>query len=667
MLSSTRRRRTLSRNDANTFPLPDDFFSAIQLTDAQVRSFQTQVEDIVRKALEEYEQHQVQPLYSAPWVLVGTEGPLTAVRKESPEELAHSDFRLYGCIHGDYQQFMEYHYAETSRAHFECAQFMFGYAVDAVVLKNIHTRDSNRPHEYMGLKWTCLQPSSFGHKRDNCFLEYLTYRTDKLGRQVGVRATLPVELPECPDLYPSLKIKRMKAQSVCIVRPAGSSADATQLFLMSTNDFAGLSPSARNFRKYLCIYNDMPLIADSKHILKHGIVSKDKWVANDERRACTRCQLPFNTATRRRSHCRLCGDLFCRHCVILRNVPRDDSKSRVFQLTKTHFCMTCVSRVRRGSHDALPVLTSERGRALSLARGGGACQSLSYDTRGVEGCKAMSTGHEQSSSVRQEWWNDLEPYHGSVSEWSETDSEDASKASFSLSGRSRAANPLSSSQSSWTTARGDTNNDSDNDNTHDNSDNNNINNSVDRDDSLSFIATLDVIDDDVAILAEKREPHGKFKLQNQLVKAKHFTTSRRRLPRKQLLLTPHMSSGGLREVAEGEDTTDVIPIVELRRRSRAESADNVLLAPSGQSEELALVSPSGFDRRLTGDEPTARFRSSRSISQCLAEQEELLRRMLDASRAHSSSGAGVLTRRRSKPAKVNLSATMPASMRLYEY
>uniref|UniRef100_M4BX54 FYVE-type domain-containing protein n=1 Tax=Hyaloperonospora arabidopsidis (strain Emoy2) TaxID=559515 RepID=M4BX54_HYAAE len=545
---------------------------------------------------------------------------------------------------------MEYHYAETSQKHFECSQFMYGYAVDAVVLKNIHTRESNKPHDYMGIKWTCLQPSSFGHKRDNCFLEYLTYTNDKLGRKVGVRVTLPVEINECPDLHHSLRIKRMKAQSVCIVRPAGSLADATQLFIMSRNDFAGLSPSAKNFKKFMRIYNDMSLIVDSKHILKQGIVGKAKWVANDERRACTRCQLPFNTATRRRSHCRLCGDVFCRHCVILRNVPREDggmNKSRVFQLAKTHFCMTCVSSVRREGNDALQMLTSELVCASLTTRGGSADKSLSYDIKAPKSCKAMNTGNEESSSVRQEWWNDLVSYNGSESEWSETDSEDASKASFNASGLSRLASSLSSSQSSWTTSHSD----------------NNTDNYVDHDHSMSFIATLDVIDDDVAILDEEPQ-NRKLQLRKELAKAQQMSTRQRRLSPKQEV-TSRMSIDDLLEVTEVVDTTDMISISELRRQSCAQTAGSAFSAQTGHIEQKTLLSPSGLDICLSRDDPTTRFRTSRSISQCLAEQEELLRRILSASRGHLISGVGS-KRKSSKPMKVDLSATMPPSIRLHQ-
>ncbi|RLN67142.1 hypothetical protein BBP00_00001788 [Phytophthora kernoviae] len=270
----------ITRNDAKTFPLPDDFFPAVELSDEQIQSYETQVNIIVRNALLEYERHEAKgayPIYGSPWVSVGTEGSLTAIRQESPEGLSRSEFRVYGRISGNYRNFMDFHYAETSEQLFEWNQFMFGYTVDAVVLKNIHKRSSGKPHEYLGIKWTCLQPSSFSRKRDMCYLEYLTYTKDELGRHVGVRVTLPAEIDQCPDLYRTLKVKRVKTHSVTIVRPAGSSSDATQFFAMTENEFAGLSVSAKNFRKIMRMHNDMSMYVESKQISKQGMMSKANW------------------------------------------------------------------------------------------------------------------------------------------------------------------------------------------------------------------------------------------------------------------------------------------------------------------------------------------------------------------------------------------------------
>ncbi|EGZ26503.1 hypothetical protein PHYSODRAFT_308304 [Phytophthora sojae] len=619
---------SVSRNDTKTFPLPDDFFPEVKLTDEQVRSYEKQARKILHNALAEYERHELKganPIYGEPWVVVGSEGPLTAVRQETPEGLAKSQFRLFGRIHGNYRNFMDFQYAETSRELFEWNQFMYGYAVDAVVLKNIHTRSSRMAHEYMGIKWTCLQPSSFGRKRDNCFLEYLAYTKDELGRDVGVRVTFPMSIKECPDLYRRLRVKRVKTHTVTIVCPSSSSSDATQLFIMSKNDFAGSSVSARNFRKLMRIYNDLPYQLDSKYILRQGMMCKTNWMPDDSRKACTNCQLPFNAATRRRSHCRLCGDIFCHHCVISRNVPRNhrgDAESRVFQVAKTNFCKACLSSVRRSSLAGF-------ARACSTTHASSA-QKVRSESNG----RTLRKAHSNSTEPRQDWWDDTSS-QWSESDWSETDSDDkASLNASDISVRSLLASSLSSSQSSWTSR---------------------AENGLDKEDMLPFVTTLDVIDDDVAVLGENPR-HSKSRLRKTLSMSGRYSMSRRYSARRQ--------QADPQEVTEVIDTTDMMPMSEYRRQSRATTG--AALPPrkyskrsSGRESLLGSSGPS--------EQPSNRFCSSRSISQCLAEQEELLRCMLSVSRVHSNSNV----RAKGRPAgeRMNFAATMPVprpTVRLYD-
>ena len=49
------------------------------------------------------------------------------------------------------------------------------------------------------------------------------------------------------------------------------------------------------------------------------LVAQQDWVPDYDRTACFQCQLPFHSFWRRRSHCRLCGDVFCRtSCIYTR-------------------------------------------------------------------------------------------------------------------------------------------------------------------------------------------------------------------------------------------------------------------------------------------------------------------------------------------------------------
>jgi len=150
-----------------------------------------------------------------------------------------------------------------------------------------------------------------------------------------------------------------------------------------------------------------------------------------------------------------------------------------------------------------------------------------------------------------------------------------------------------------------------------------------------------------------------------------YSISRRKSVRKQQ--QQPRPSGDAQEVTEVIDTMDMMPMSELRRQSRTGTTGVVLPTrkySKRRSSRVSLLSSSGPcpGRRLSRDEPTNRFRSSRSISQCLAEQEELLRCMLSVSQVHSN--PGVESKRRvARPPKVDFASTMPVqrpTVRLYE-
>ncbi|ETV67356.1 hypothetical protein H257_16440 [Aphanomyces astaci] len=55
------------------------------------------------------------------------------------------------------------------------------------------------------------------------------------------------------------------------------------------------------------------LVAD---VTLNDILSPSYWVDKKDRVGCADCGLKFNNLYRRRHHCRLCGDLFCKPCVV---------------------------------------------------------------------------------------------------------------------------------------------------------------------------------------------------------------------------------------------------------------------------------------------------------------------------------------------------------------
>lgn len=339
---------------ARSFPLPDNFFPPLAVSDAEARQYLRRAETAVRDALAEYNHYEtIGPLRKVglDWTILGTVDNLTTIRKKDRKVCKT---RMFGRISGDFRHFMDFFYAETACELFEWNQYMFGYAVDAAVLRNIDTMASGKNHLYLGVKWTCLQPSALARKRDECFLEYMAYTKDMRGRDVGVRVTLPLDLPQCPALPKELKVKRLRTASVVIVRPSDTLAGATQLFMMCDSDLHDHIGSSKYNKQLMTILRDMSMFSDSKRLSTRGMARRQNWVPARSRKACGICARRFHPA-RHRTHCRLCGDVFCKKCIVLRDAPDTNSSGtrRTFHAVKTKFCKMCVTKSRESDVSVL--------------------------------------------------------------------------------------------------------------------------------------------------------------------------------------------------------------------------------------------------------------------------------------------------------------------------
>ncbi|KAG6610797.1 1-phosphatidylinositol 3-phosphate 5-kinase FAB1 [Phytophthora cinnamomi] len=354
-------------NSSNVkFPLPDGYFAPVKLTPAEIEVYEQRVEIITKNALAEYNLHEAmgaRPDYGSRWSAVGSVEHLTAIREVDPSRAVESS-RIFGRVDGDYRNFLDFYYSTTAQELFAVNQFMFGYAVDAAVLCNIHTKESSKAHLYLGMKWLCLDPSKLARKRDMCFLEYLVFTKDLQDRDVGVRIALPLQLEECPPMPEKLKTRRVHAHTVTIVRPTTDSADTTQIFMTNEIDMlkGSTSSSVATFKKLMTTLSSMALYADSKKITTYGILDRSSWAPKKARTNCAVCDRKFST-TRRRQHCRLCGEVACRRCMTVRDAPMLDdnatSTPRTFQVVKTTFCKACMGKIRGSEVSSIAGMDSQ--------------------------------------------------------------------------------------------------------------------------------------------------------------------------------------------------------------------------------------------------------------------------------------------------------------------
>jgi hypothetical protein len=537
------------------FPLPEGFFPKVVLDKAQVQFYEQLMQQIARDALAAYERHEDmgdQPSYCEPWRWMASVENLIAVQQPQSSRVATTKSRIFGRINGDFKQQMDFYYAETNKQLFEWNQVMRGNTVDAAVLCNIHTVISGKPHLYMGIKWVCVAaPRILTRKRDQLFLEYMTFTTDLHDREVGIRVTLPIDLPECPDLAKELNVKRVKSHTVTILRAAANDKSSTEFFQMAETDSAVNYVNAAHYKREMSVIKDMAIFVDSRRISQQSIRERDEWVPRAQRDACSICKRGFST-TRRHHHCRLCGEVICGSCTIVRKAHRKDKS------VKTKVCLQCVKAIRESDSS-----------------------SSSMDFSSTSGVKLSSESYNFSKcrigdvSLRDSEVDDVDSWNGGASDW-ETESEGgdhSSRSVFSTSSsvhevdfhgdeddataRSSSGSTVSLSESSSTRGK------------------------------HSFMTTLDVIEDH----SEEHEVH-------ELVDF----------------------SKDLECLMEG--VTEVIDTKEMAR------VPTPLSSSYPDPHHQMLPPPRSMRFHSTHLSGASSSGNGRSIDQCLAEQEELLKRMV---------------------------------------
>ncbi|CAK4081679.1 unnamed protein product [Aphanomyces euteiches] len=97
------------------------------------------------------------------------------------------------------------------------------------------------------------------------------------------------------------------------------------------------------------------------------ILPRHLWVSKKERLACL-CGKPF-TFFRHRHHCRLCGDIFCRECIV--ECRAIDMAVKVCQLCTSSLDAAAHMHRRRKTIDAAPIKLLETARCIEYRRANG--------------------------------------------------------------------------------------------------------------------------------------------------------------------------------------------------------------------------------------------------------------------------------------------------------
>jgi hypothetical protein len=231
------------------------------------------------------------------------------------------------------------------------------FFADAAVLFHSEQNES----EALSIKWTAARTkksvASLGGQVgvDFCLLEYagvvpaemvdgprLNSSAGKKAPPVGVCLYESIEQAECPSLYDSHKLERVSV-SKCgfIFRPHVDEGIVEATFVCSIRQPPGARTKRRWNRALLAHWAQS--VSGIEEAISRRRISKEltkrrvpTWV-NDKDRACCHLCLKTFTNTRRKHHCRACGEIICRACSVYKSV---DLQS--VGLTTLRVCKACM-------------------------------------------------------------------------------------------------------------------------------------------------------------------------------------------------------------------------------------------------------------------------------------------------------------------------------------
>ncbi|KAL3667777.1 hypothetical protein V7S43_007328 [Phytophthora oleae] len=232
------------------------------------------------------------------------------------------------------------------------------FFADAAVLFHKEQNES----EALSIKWTAARTkksvASLGGQVgvDFCFLEYAGVvsaeqvdgrplngsSSSSKAAPVGVCLYESIDQAECPSLYDSHKLERASV-SKCgfIFRPHVDEGVVEATFVCSIRQPPGARTKRRWNRALLAHWAES--VSGIEEAISRRRISKEltkrrvpTWV-NDKDRACCHLCLKTFTNTRRKHHCRACGEIICRACSVYKSV---DLQS--VGLTTLRVCKACM-------------------------------------------------------------------------------------------------------------------------------------------------------------------------------------------------------------------------------------------------------------------------------------------------------------------------------------
>ncbi|KAL0587542.1 hypothetical protein ABG067_002838 [Albugo candida] len=319
----------------------------IELEHAQLAAYQERVRRIQDNAIEQYDlflgTNKTGRTCRPPCKVLAQVENVAAFTTPRYKGTDHIVTQVHGYISGDFEHIMSFFYSETTDELYEWSQYMYYQIAGGGVLCNIQIVSTGCSKSYLGVKYILSQAPKGITGR--CFLEYMTYVKDESDRTLGIRIVTPVEWdPSSKELSKHTDVIVREMETVYIFRSMPNRPTETEVFAMGDPEFCGVDSAASSYRWQLEKLRNISVYIESREICRRGILNRSDWIPDHARIACSICARKFN-ATRHRHHCRMCGEVVCRKCIVLRHVSGKSQKYRIRAL-KTKFCVACVAMLR---------------------------------------------------------------------------------------------------------------------------------------------------------------------------------------------------------------------------------------------------------------------------------------------------------------------------------
>ncbi|TMW56583.1 hypothetical protein Poli38472_006593 [Pythium oligandrum] len=341
--------RMFARSDAphkESLPLAKNFFGQTKLTPQTAEDYETVLQALLEDAIDRSRKERIYGGVDESWRDIGS---ASNFKRYTKSEGSSQHYRLQGVVGGPMAGMMSLMYADRDRSMIERRKLFYGNAYDAQTLHVLRARTRADPHRHMAVRWEAFGLNSMidSFKIDMCFLEYVGVTEDSDHQPVGFKITHSINLPQCGVLEKSHGLLRAEGTEIMLLRPTNSNnytevtmEGSLQLSeILSRNMFSTfLGGIAANLLK-------MPVVIQTRRLAAMKTIDKSMWVSANDRKACSMCLNRFGMLGKK-IHCRSCGEVFCKSCVVTRE-GKDQAK----------FCKKCVVMAYAEDEMSLPSRT----------------------------------------------------------------------------------------------------------------------------------------------------------------------------------------------------------------------------------------------------------------------------------------------------------------------